>query len=141
MTRHKNKVRRTTPVTEMVDRILRNVPEARNSDITLMIEIWRHYYPSRIITSATSGAQAVRLSDLYTLPREDAIKRERAALNAEGKYYPTDWEVAKGRGIKEDEWRVALGYPRKDETVKPTKDESYMDPERGFALKRERGRV
>lgn len=131
MTQRKAKPRRATPVTEMVEHILRNVPDARNSDITLMIAIWQHYYPSMILTG-TSGAKAVLLKHLYELPREDAIKRERAALNAEGKYFPTDWEVAKGRGIKEDEWRVALGYPRKDQTKEPTKADSYMDQERSF---------
>lgn len=121
----------TKTVKEMVEACLRNIPETRNSDITLMIEIWRRYYPQRI-KKGTTGEEGIWLKDLYDLPREDNIKRVRATFNSEGKYFPTDWEVAKGRGIKEDQWRVALGYPLKAETVKPTKSDSYMDEERSF---------
>lgn len=116
---------------EKVETILRNIPEARNSDITLMIEIWKRYYPKNIKQGAT-GEQGIWLKDLYDLPREDAIKRTRAMLNHAGKYFPTEWKVAKGRGIKEDEWRLALGYPVKSDTAKPTKDDSYMDQTRDF---------
>ena len=115
----------------MVENILRNVPESRNSDITLMIEIWKRYYPQRIKKGA-SGEEGVWLRDLYDLPREDAVKRIRASFNHEGKYFPTDWKVAKARGIKEDVWRQELGYPAKADTVKPTKGDSYMDQERSF---------
>lgn len=123
--------KKKNPVSEMVETILRNMPETRNSDITLMIEIWKRYFPQKIKKGA-SGEEGVWLRDLYDLPREDSIKRARAALNAEGKYFPTDWEVAKARGIKEDEWRVTLGYPAKADTVHPTKTDSYMDPTRDF---------
>lgn len=116
----------------MVETILRNKPETRNSDITLMLEIWSHFFPHLVRTSAASGKRGVWLEDIYNLPREDNIKRVRAKLNAEGKYFPTDWKVAKARGIKEDQWRAELGYPTKSDTVHPTKTESYMDEERNF---------
>ena len=115
----------------MVEECLRNIPETRNSDITLMIAVWKRYYPQRIRKGA-SGEEGVWLRDLIDLPREDNIKRVRATFNADGKYYPTDWKVAKARGIKEDAWRVELGYPTKGQTVKPTKDDSYMDERRDF---------
>lgn len=117
---------------DMVEKILRNVPESRNSDITLLIEIWKRYYPHKLKKGA-SGEEGVWLKDLYDLPREDGVKRIRATFNHEGKYFPTDWKVAKGRGIKEDEWRLALGYPAKEDTAKPTKGDSYMDEERSFS--------
>lgn len=115
----------------MVEECLRNIPETRNSDIDLMIAIWKRYYPQRIRKGST-GEEGVWLRDLRDLPREDNIKRVRAKFNSEGKYYPTDWKVAKGRGIKEDDWRQELGYPTKGQTVKPTKDDSYMDERRDF---------
>lgn len=115
----------------MVEAILRNIPDSRNSDITLTIEIWRRYYPQRI-KKGSSGEEGVWLKDLYDLPREDAVKRIRASFNHEGKYYPTDWKVAKARGIEEDKWRVEMGYPAKADTVRPTKSDSYMDEERDF---------
>lgn len=121
-------------IKEMVEACLRNIPETRNSDITLMIEVWKRYYPQRIST-VQDARLGVALASLYDLPREDNIKRVRATFNHEGKYYPTDWKVAKGRGIKEDEWRVALGYPAKSNTVNPTKDDSYMDEQRDFSKK------
>lgn len=115
----------------MVETILRNIPESRNSDITLLIEIWRRYYPQRVKKGA-SGEEGVWLKDLYDLPREDGVKRIRASFNHEGKYFPTDWKVAKGRGIEEDRWRVEMGYPPKGQTINPTKTDSYMDEERSF---------
>ena len=122
------------PLNEIVDEVLRNVPETRNSDIRLMIEIWKRYYPTQVRTSGSGffAQEYVLLKDLYDLPREDNIKRIRALLNAEGKYYPTDWAVAKARGIKEDVWRKELGYKTKGETVNPTKADSYMDEQRSF---------
>lgn len=115
----------------MVEEILRNIPETRNSDITLMIEIWKRYFTQKIKKGST-GEEGIWLRDLYELPREDAVKRVRASFNHEGKYFPTEWKVAKHRGINEDEWRIALGYPVKSNTVRPTKDDSYMDQERDF---------
>lgn len=122
----------------MVEAVLRNIPETRNSDIRLTIEIWRRYFPSlvqndgAILHQGVDPRPFVFLSDLFDLPREDNIKRVRAALNHEGKYFPTDWKVAKARGIAEDEWRQALGYPTKAATQNPTQDDSYMDTERSF---------
>lgn len=93
-----------------VELVLRDQPETRNSDIALTIAIWERFYTEKIRTSST-GNKGVLLRDLYTLPREDNVKRIRAIFNAEKKYLPTEWKVAKQRGIKELEWREALGYP------------------------------
>lgn len=96
----------------MVEERLKNVPETRNSDITLMLSIWRCYFPTRIRTGNT-GEEGVWLKDLYELPREDNVKRIRAKFNANGQYLPTEWEIAKARGVAEEEWREHLGYPPK----------------------------
>jgi len=47
---------------------------------------------------------------MVELPRQDEIKRLRARLNQQGKYVPTDWLVAKRRGMRENDWKLALGY-------------------------------
>jgi hypothetical protein len=120
-------------LTIMVEAVLRNVPETRNSDVALMIAVWKRYYPSLVRESKHTGEQGVYLKDLYDLPSQDGIMRIRRSFNHEGKYFPTDWKVAKARGIKEDEWRVALGYPPKDLTKNPTQADSYMDQQRSFS--------
>lgn len=94
--------------------ILRDVPATRNSDITLMLEVWRKHFP-QCIKKGASGEEGVWLKDLYDLPREDNIKRVRAYWqNAKKLYPPTEEAVAKARGFNMDEWRVAMGYPTKD---------------------------
>lgn len=109
-----------------VEYCLREMPETRDSDITLLIAIWQLFHGIDDVVS---------IGQLYELPREDNVKRIRAALNAEGKYYPTNWQVAKQRGLKEDEWRQALGYPAKNETMQSTKVASWMDPTGGVAVR------
>lgn len=109
---------------KQVEWCLQYVPETRNSDIALTIEIWKKFYPEKI-QNTERGRLCVELVDLYELPREDNVKRARAQFNAEGLYWPTDLKVAIGRGILENEWRMKLGYPRVEETKQPTKEESY----------------
>jgi len=106
---------------DQVIEILRDIPETRNSDITLTIEIWKRFFPEKTIGGECS---AVRFSDLYDLPREDNIKRIRAKLTEEelkrinegkmtGEEYvalPTSEQVAKKRCINEALWQKALGY-------------------------------
>ena len=85
--------------------ILRDIPETRNSDITLMLEVWKRFFTIFIMTGS-SGKQAVLLESLYKIPREDDIKRLRATIqNVEGKFLPTLLSVAIKRRIKEEEWR------------------------------------
>src|SRR3990167_5089577 len=100
-----------THLKRVVDSVLSDNPATRNSDVTLTIEIWKRYCSSRL--TYIEGVAYVELGELYGLPREDNIKRIRASLNAKGLYWPTDWKVAKARGINEDRWRIALGYPPK----------------------------
>lgn len=85
--------------------ILNKVPSTRDSDITLMIEIWKEFNPSHIKKNNV-GELAIFLPSLHVLPREDNIKRIRAVIqNEEGKFLPTSWIVAKKRKINEQEWR------------------------------------
>lgn len=110
-----------------VESVLQDIPETRNSDIALTIEIWRRFFPDKIRTLDGGAVEYVSLGSLYSLPREDNVKRVRAMFqNVQKKYLPTKWEVAKARGIEEDEWRTALGYPTKESTG--TGDPSYEPP-------------
>ena len=96
-----------------VEYILKEIPDTRNSDITLMIEIWKKYYPSRLKTGST-GEQGVWLKDLYELPREDNCKRIRAHFqNDLNLYLPSDPKIVKQRRINEDKWREFMGYSPK----------------------------
>lgn len=100
----------------VVEEMLRDNPETRNSDIALTIAIWKRYFPNAILT-AQDGREYIRLSKLFDLPREDNIKRVRAFIqNEQKKYPPTEWKIAEQRGMSEDEWRVAMGYPTKGTT-------------------------
>jgi len=116
-------------LTDRVEFCLRNYPETRDSDITLTIKIWKMFYLLFLRQDGNLNYM-VPLESLFELPREDNVKRVRAQFNSKGQYYPTNWRVAEARGIKEDDWRVALGYPTKQMTIIPTKSESYMDPQR-----------
>lgn len=98
--------------------ILEAVPESRDSDIRLMLELWQRYYP-KYIKKGSTGEAGVWLKDLYELPREDNVKRVRAQIqNVEKRFLPTSWAVAKQRKINEDVWRVAMGYAPTDKGVR-----------------------
>ncbi len=96
---------------KQVEKVLRGYPETRNSDITLTIKIWQMFY---------GVGRVVDVNLLYDLPREDNVKRIRAKFceQKESWAYPTSLEVAKKRQIKEDEWRMALGYASSLEATK-----------------------
>jgi len=93
---------------DQVEWTLENYEETRNSDITLMIQIWKCFYNSKII-----GSGMIRVSDLYELPREDNIKRIRAKIQNDPikpRFLPTDLKIALQRGMNEEEWLKAMGY-------------------------------
>lgn len=97
-------------LTRKVEAVLRDIPETRNSDIRLTIEIWKRYYPHKLIQGAKTQRLVVPLDELYNLPREDNVKRIRAQFqNDRLKYLPTTWEVAKKRKINEEVWRKCMG--------------------------------
>lgn len=99
---------------EQVECCLQNSPEARNSDIKLMILVWVNFYGVR--------GRMIFIDDLYNLPREDNIKRIRANFQSckkyletgdpkhAPKYLPTNQKVTEKRGINEEVWRRFQGY-------------------------------
>lgn len=109
----------------MVESVLQDIPETRNSDIMLTIEIWKRFYPEKMRDLGTR--MAVCVSDLYYLPREDNVKRARAFFqNDKSKYLPTDPKIAKARGINTDEWLTAMGYPTR--STSGTTTPSWVPP-------------
>lgn len=85
-----------------VEYVLLNNPASRNSDIELTIGVWKMFW---------GVEETVNIRKLFDLPREDNVKRIRAAFNSKGKYLPTSYEVMKQRGLNEQEWRKWMGYP------------------------------
>lgn len=84
---------------EQVRDILINVPEARNCDKRLAVELWKKFY-------------GVDLEIIMDLPAVPGMKRIRADFQNDKKLYPpTRSSVAKARGWEEREWRILLGYP------------------------------
>lgn len=84
--------------------ILSEDEQSRNSDIRLTQMIWYKFHNSKLV-KLDDGTQAVRLRDLFDLPREDNIKRLRAKIqNEEHKFLPTTMEVRKKRKINERIW-------------------------------------
>lgn len=96
---------------DMVETVLRDAEDTRNSDVTLTIEIWRRYYPEHILNTSKGEKSGLFLGSLYELPREDNVKRIRAKLqNEENKYLPTIEAVRVKRKISEESWYKYLGY-------------------------------
>lgn len=97
---------------EKVKHCLEIDKQSRNSDIRLTNKIYLEYYPEKIV-KLTDGSVAVRLRDLYDLPREDDVKRIRALFNSKGLYMPTDPEVLNKRRLNEIKWRNELSLEDK----------------------------
>lgn len=94
----------THSLKDKVEYCLKMITETRNSDITLTVEVWKKYY-SKYLKEGKDGNIGIYLKDLYSIPREDAVKRMRAHFqNDLDKYLPTKWEVAKKRKIKRELW-------------------------------------
>lgn len=102
-----------TTLKEQVENILRDIPDARNSDITLTIELWKRYYPNMVITNGVED-WGIELKNLYELPREGVIGRVRRMIQSDKKrtvemrYLPTSLEVARQRHINEELWHQAM---------------------------------
>ncbi len=73
---------------KQVEYLLANLPETRNSDITLTIRLWQNFY---------GITDMVPVNLLYHLPTHENIKRFRAMFNAEGKYLADNPEVLQNR--------------------------------------------
>ena len=94
---------------DQVEYILEKIPETRNSDKRLTIELWKRF------TDKIGLDNKVNVEDIMELPSQDGIKRVRCVIqNDEGRLLPTRLDVVKKRGQNEREWRIALGYSVED---------------------------
>lgn len=93
--------------------VLENDEQSRNSDIRLTQMVWWRYHNRSMRT--IDGKVYVEIKELFTLPREDHIKRIRAKIQNDMKeFLPTDPKVAEKRGWEIEDWRRYLGYPAGD---------------------------
>jgi hypothetical protein len=98
--------------------------QSRNSDIRLTQLVWACFHRDKFIEiqGEDFGKDfAIRIKDLFDLPREDHISRVRRAIQEDavknvvagrkeyGVYLPTDINVAKQRKMNEINWREYLG--------------------------------
>ena len=87
---------------------LKNMPETRNSDIKLTLNLWLKFYPDKV--QIVNGEYYIHMRSLYDIPREDSIKRLRAIIQGnEGRYLPTSEMVLKKRRMKEELARRTKG--------------------------------
>lgn len=104
---------------DKVEFCLERYPETRNSDIKLTNAIWITFHKETLIPIQGQLAKeyTVKLTDLYSLPREDHIKRIRAKIQNPnhktgypGKYPPTEEKIAIRRGWLKEYWLEKMGY-------------------------------
>lgn len=100
---------------QKVERILTDYPQTRNSDVELTIKIWEVYH---------GVGDSVKTRDIFSLPREDNVKRIRARIqNDQHRLLPTSEQVAKQRKWNIQVWRERLGYnPIQLQTAKIVKE-------------------
>lgn len=83
-------------------KILKDIPESRDSDVILTFWIVKTYMPTEVRCIDGQWFLSMRGLNEY---REDHIKRVRAKIqNEKNQYLPTSWEVAKQRRIAQVEW-------------------------------------
>lgn len=99
---------------QKIEKVLEVYPKTRNSDIELMLQVWRTFYPQFLYTTQR-GTEVVSTVSLFVLPREDHVKRVRAVIqNDEHRLLPTSEGVLKRRKILEQEWYKQLNYAYRD---------------------------
>ena len=90
-------------LSDMVHRVLKYIPETRNSDVLLTSWIWKKFFPDKV------NNDMVNIHDLFVLPREDDIKRLRAKIQNELKLFlPTDFKVVERRRWKRKNWETSI---------------------------------
>ena len=80
---------------EKVGYVLQGSEKARNSDIELTLLVWWSFYKHLVVEH--EGRKMVALSDIRTLPHEDAISRIRRKFQENGDYEATDPVVIERR--------------------------------------------
>lgn len=92
------------PLSTKVMSTLERVPETRNDDALLVIEIYNYYYKLQYNLKIDKLLQIMRDC------KPDEIIRVRRRFNQHGKYLATDPFVLKKRNQKINKMRKELGY-------------------------------
>lgn len=89
---------------QKVYKILKEFPEARNSDGTLLAH-YINIYQRQLVVPDANGSPAISLKNIKHLPPFENIRRVRQIIqNDNGDFLPTDPKVIKARKIKEKNW-------------------------------------
>jgi len=87
--------------------LLEKYPQARNSDGTLVAHYIKEFH-RHLIQKNIDGDESIALKNIKHLPPLENIRRCRQIIqNDNEEFPPTDPEIAKARGIKEENWRTA----------------------------------
>lgn len=89
--------------------ILKESPNTRDDDWSLIFALWKRYFPQHIAAEGYPQRYWIELQNIRNLPNPAHIIRIRAWFqNTKRLYPPTSIEVAKARGWNELEWREAI---------------------------------
>lgn len=87
-----------------VESVLRDLPDTRNSDVTITLYVWLRVGGDRVFEIDGKEGKFIRLKDIIGLPSEDKVSRIRRKFQEEGKYVATDPEVLRRRQKAIPEW-------------------------------------
>lgn len=90
---------------EKIIKCLEKYPDTSNSDIKLTSTVWYEFHNHKL-SRDSDGDLTVKLKNLYDLPTQESVKRERAKLNEKGLYLPTSPKVLKQRRLLEKQYRL-----------------------------------
>lgn len=88
-----------------VEYILENIPNTRNSDLSLQAELAQAFYPP--LESAITNWKdiVIAMRNVPTLDHIARVRRKVIESNKYEKYLPTNPDVAKARGIEYNVWQ------------------------------------
>lgn len=93
-------------LTSRIEFILEKYPETRNSDLELMARLCIEFYPKFDRPIYNWGDFVSIMRQLPTLDHVARARRKVIQNHNYTKYLPTSYEVAKARGVNEDQWRA-----------------------------------
>ena len=109
-----------------VEYILKNYPEARNSDAKLSVLLWRNYCRGFLRKSKLDGEYYINLNDFVELPSQETIGRWRRKFQAGGQYR-ADIMVEKKRRAHSKDWKKDLGYRQPEHAIFEKRAEKHIE--------------
>lgn len=106
-----------TKVKEEVENVLADDSHARNSDLWLLLKIWKKQGIKVLLPVG------MRLEET-TMP--ESVRRCRQQLNNAGEYLPTDASVLKRRRLLQNDWRDHFGSQGEGQLVHVQKQQEVV---------------